>query len=213
MTERGKFITFEGIDGAGKSTQVDRLCAALTAGGIGWYRTREPGGSPGAEALRTHLLDHDWDGLEETFILMAGRANHVRTVIVPELLAGRWVICDRFVDTTIAYQGWGRGIGVALVRNLNELVVKRCWPDLTVLLDLPVEAAPERFSNRKRLDRMEVLGDEFFERARRGFRVLAEHEERIFKVNAQASADAIHDHVVAEVERRFGVELRSRANG
>jgi dTMP kinase len=202
----GRFITFEGIDGAGKSTQVDLLCAALTAGGIDWYRTREPGGSQEAESLRDCLLRYDWDGLEETFILMAGRANHVRTVIWPELNAGNWVICDRFVDTTVAYQGWGRSVSLDLLERLNLLAVGDCWPDLTVLLDVPASVARARFTER-RLDRMEVLGDGFFEQVRQGFRAQTKSREQIFMVDAEASADVVHARVIEEVERKFGVEL------
>src|SRR6266571_6683152 len=141
MTARGRFITIEGGEGAGKSTQVDLLMGALAGAGIAAERTREPGGSDGAEAIRGLLLDgatERWDAIGEALLLYAARRDHVLRLIQPALERGVWVVCDRFADSTLAYQGYGRGLPLADLLALHRLVLGDFTPDLTPILDLPV---------------------------------------------------------------------------
>ena len=138
---RGRFITVEGGEGAGKSTQVDALVATLERSGIPALRTREPGGSTGAEAIRELLLngaDQRWDAMTEVLLLNAARRDHVMRLIRPALEDGLWVVCDRFLNSTIAYQGYGRGVAVADLMTAHRLAVGDFLPDLTLILDLPV---------------------------------------------------------------------------
>src|SRR5260370_30760448 len=143
MTGRGRLITVEGGEGAGKSTQVDLLLAALGQAGIAATRTREPGGSEGAEAIRRLLLDgatERWDAIGEALLLYAARRDHVVRLIQPALDRGVWVVCDRFADSTLAYQGYGRGLPLVDLLALHRLALGDFAPDLTLILDLPVAA-------------------------------------------------------------------------
>src|SRR6266702_232635 len=143
MTARGRLITIEGGEGAGKSTQADLLVAALAQAGIAVERTREPGGSEGAEAIRRLLLEgagERWDAVGEALLLYAARRDHVIRLIRPALDRGVWVVCDRFVDSTLAYQGYGRGLPIADLMALHRFALGDFAPDLTLILDLSVEA-------------------------------------------------------------------------
>ncbi|MBU6474197.1 MAG: dTMP kinase, partial [Alphaproteobacteria bacterium] len=146
-TARGRFITLEGGEGTGKSTQVRRLCAALEIRGIAQTMTREPGGSPGAEDIRRLLVDGEpgrWTPLAETLLLFAARSDHIAHTIEPALAAGRWVVCDRFTDSTYAYQGAGGGLARETIRRMETLVLHDFRPELTLVLDLPVETGLKR---------------------------------------------------------------------
>ncbi|MFO0161463.1 MAG: dTMP kinase, partial [Alphaproteobacteria bacterium] len=151
---RGYFITLEGGEGAGKSTQARRLAAALAAAGVPVLRTREPGGAPGAERIRELLLSPgSWDSLTEAMLHFAARREHVVRSIRPMLDAGAWVICDRFADSTLAYQGAGQGLAHETWARLCDLTLEGLQPDLTLILDLPVEARLARAAGRSAADR------------------------------------------------------------
>ena len=182
----GRFITLEGSEGAGKSTNVDIVCEALTKAGIDFIRTREPGGTPMAETLRDAMLhkwDEDVDGITELLLVFAARAQHLSHVIRPALAAGQWVVCDRFTDATFAYQGYGREL------DLNKLVVLGSWvqgqlqPDITLYLDVDPDIAEQRIAAREK-DRMEVEQRDFFVRVRQGYLARASEHQRFEVINA-----------------------------
>ena len=169
MSERGRFITFEGIEGAGKTSQVATLADWLRARGLTVVTSREPGGSPVAERIRDVLLDRDSTGMSvcaELLLVFAARAEHLERVIVPALAAGRWVLCDRFTDATYAYQGGGRGIDPAQIAILEDLVQGNLRPDLTLVFDLPPQLGLARARGRGEADRFESEHLNFFEAAR-----------------------------------------------
>jgi len=184
--ERGIFIVFEGIEGCGKSTQIDRLCAHLTRQQRSFLVTREPGGTSLGDALREILLrpgTSSLDGLTELFLLEAARRAHVREVITPGRLQGLVVISDRFADSSIAYQGVGRGLGVELVERLNALATEGVEADLTILLDVPVEVGLARVAHRARgEDRLEREVRAFHERVREAYLKLARRRGDRYRV-------------------------------
>jgi dTMP kinase len=200
MTNSGKFITFEGIDGAGKSTQIDRLSAHLRAAGKQIVVTREPGGTPVGEALRSVVL-HQAMGVEtEALVMFAARKEHVDTVIAPALSRGDWVLCDRFTDATLAYQGGGRGVPMARLRALADWCHRGIWPDCTFLFDLPPHVAAQRRGVRQQNDvapaatgdRFEQEQVAFFERVRTAYLQLAATEPgRFHMVDAQKDPESI----------------------
>jgi dTMP kinase len=166
MSARGHFITFEGIDGAGKSTQIDFVAARLRERGIDVVVTREPGGTEIGEALRELVLRQPMAARTETLLVFAARAQHVEQVIVPALAAGRWVVCDRFTDATYAYQSGGRGVPEAAVEALERWVHPDLQPDLTFLFDVAPEVAAQRLSAARAADRFEAEQRDFFARVR-----------------------------------------------
>jgi len=175
----GKFITVEGIEGAGKSTNLELIRGLLEDAGREVLFTREPGGTPLGEAIRELLLDHRHDGMapETELLLMFGaRAEHLARKIRPALEGGTWVLCDRFTDATYAYQGGGRGIDAGRIRVLEEWVQGGLRPDLTLVLDLPVQTGLERAGNRSAPDRFETEAARFFERVRRAYLDIAAAE-------------------------------------
>jgi len=176
-TRRGRFITLEGIEGAGKSTQLKTACATLGAAGIDALATREPGGAAIAERIRALLLDPANRGMAaeaELLLMFAARAEHLHATIEPALAAGRWVVCDRFTDATYAYQGGGRGVDQQRIATLEDLVQGGLGPDLTLLLDLPAEAGLARAKGRSAPDRFEAEALAFFERVRGAYLAIAE---------------------------------------
>jgi len=204
---RGRFVTIEGGEGAGKSTQARRLQAMLEAHGEQVLLTREPGGTPGAEALRSLLLtgEFGWTPLAETLLHFAARADHVAQVIRPALDAGSWVVCDRFSDSTMVYQGDGQGADIADITALTAML--RLRPDLTLVLDVPVEVSMARMTRRGIApDRYERLGEIFFARLRQGFIDVAEaNPDRCVLLAADGDADAVGDAVWQAVRSRLGV--------
>lgn len=205
---RGRFITFEGGEGAGKSTQMHRLADFLEARGLEIIQTREPGGSPGAEEIRTLLVNGDgdrWTGLTEALLNFAARADHLARVIEPALARGAWVLCDRFADSTMAYQGYAQGVGPETVRTLTDMVVGKTQPDLTLILDLPVDVGLARAAERGTgEDRYEKMGLAFHETLRQAFREIAENEpERCRLIDANADIDQVSRAVEAAVADRF----------
>jgi dTMP kinase len=201
----GPFIVFEGIEGCGKSTQITRLCEHLSRQRRPHLATREPGGTPLGDALRAILLapeSRDLDGLTELFLLEAARRAHVRQVILPARRAGRIVISDRFADSSVAYQGAGRELGVETVERLNALATDALAPDVTFLLDLPVEIGLARVAHRPRgRDRMERERVAFHERVREGYLDLARRRgERYVVIDARGSEAEVFAQVLARAE-------------
>ena len=185
---RGKFITIEGVEGVGKSTNVDYVANHLRRAGLTVVTTREPGGTPVAEQIRSVLLDSSPGSVSdacELLLMFAARSSHVETLIRPALSRGDWVICDRFVDATYAYQGGGRGMSTQAIANLEALVLDGLKPDLTLLLDAPLDVAERRRHKRGTSDRFEVEEREFFERVRQSYRAIArDNPERVKLVDA-----------------------------
>ena len=174
---RGKFITLEGVDGAGKSTHVAWIAERLKTGGREVVVTREPGGTRLAEKLRALVLAEPMDPLSETLLMFAARADHVQEVIAPALARGAWVVCDRFTDATLAHQGAGKGVPLERIRQLAQAVHPGLTPDQTLVFDCPYEVSRSRLSNAGReLDRFEAEERAFFERVRAAYRQLAEAE-------------------------------------
>lgn len=206
MTERGLFITVEGSEGAGKTTALNYLEEALGAAGVRVLRTREPGGTPLAERLRDVLLDpagEEVAPLAELLVIFAARAQHLERCILPALRSGRWVLCDRFTDATYAYQGGGRCLGTAPIAVLEKFVHDSLQPDLTLLLDLPVEMGLARVRGRGALDRFERESIEFFERVRRTYlNRAAQSSGRYRIIDASRSLAEVHgslDALVSEL--------------
>jgi dTMP kinase len=170
VSSPGKLITLEGVDGAGKSTHSSFVEELLRAQGHRVLRTREPGGTPLAESLRRLVLETPMDGVCEVLLMFAARADHVRQVMRPALEAGTWVVCDRFTDATLAYQGGGKGVPAALIRTLAEAAHPGLWPDLTLVFDCPFEVASVRLAGLARtMDRFEREDRAFFDRVRNSY--------------------------------------------
>jgi len=204
-----RFVTFEGPEGCGKSTQIRRLAERLRAEGIECVRTREPGGTSLGEAVRG-LLQHDLAGeppvpAAELLLFVAARAQLVETVVRPALKRGLWVLCDRFYDSTLAYQGYGRGMELAALRRVNAVAVGDCRPDRTFLLDLPVERGFERLATRyagteEKKDRFERETLAFHRRVRAGYLELAAAEPERFRVlDADRSPEAIAEEILFDL--------------
>ncbi len=202
----GVFVTLEGGEGVGKTTQSALLADALTARGKAVVRTREPGGAPGAELLRGILLKGsvEWAPRAETLLHFAARAEHFAKTIAPALAEGKWVVCDRFYDSTMAYQGYGQGAEPGFIRGLIELMG---WhPALTIVLDVPEAVAAERLRRRGAgSDRYERMDRAFHARVREGFREIASADAgRCVVVDASGDIEAVHTAILAAVSTRFG---------
>ena len=190
MAKKGLFITFEGIDGCGKTTQLENVRKLLEENGIECVTTREPGALKLGSQIREILLHYDGVVADncEIFLFLADRSQHVETFIKPMLTEGKVVLCDRHTDSTIAYQGYGRGGDVQKLTELNKIATNGLVPDLTLLFDVSVETGHERAG--KDLDRLELAGKEFFERTRQGYLTLSrQYPERIKVINAEKSKD------------------------
>jgi dTMP kinase len=201
MTPAGCFITVEGIEGVGKSTNLDFIRCLLEEQGKELVLTREPGGTALGEEIRGLLLDHRHDGMcadAELLLMFAARAEHLARVIRPALAAGKWVLCDRFTDATFAYQGGGRGLGLDRVTVLADWVHPGLRPDLTLLLDLPAELGLMRAGQRNPADRFEKEEIAFFERVRSAYLQLAAREPERFRV---VSAEPPLEQVQRELRR------------
>jgi len=191
------FISFEGIEGCGKSTQAKLLESWLKAQGLQVVLTREPGGPSISEKIRRILLDNRNKGmtdLTELLLLQASRVQHLAQVIIPALKAGKVVICDRFADSSTAYQGYGRGMDLKMVGELNDFAVDGHWPKLTLVIDLPVEKGFSRAKGRKRgLDRMETEALKFHKKVRNGFKAIAKGDPgRVKLLDGSQPPDVIH---------------------
>jgi dTMP kinase len=200
MSRRGRFVTFEGIEGTGKSTQIRQLAAFLRRRGARVVLTREPGGTPGAEILRRLLLARRrrWSPRAELWIVNAARASHVQEVILPALSRGAWVVCDRFTDATLAYQGYGRGLPLREVRAANALATGGLVPDRTLLLDL----SPRRSLGRARRraaqrTRFEDEPDAFHRRVQAGYRAIARSEaRRVRRIDASGGRARVASRII-----------------
>ena len=194
MTPRARFITLEGVDGAGKSTHQQFIADAVTAAsGRHAIVTREPGGTDLAERLREAILTQPMDAMAETLLLFAARADHVTRVILPALQAGTWVVCDRFLDATIAYQGAGKGVPLSLIERLAEAAHPSLRPDRTIVFDCSYQVSRQRLSaSGKKLDRFEREDQAFFERVRNAYLSRAKNEpDRIRVIDASADVATI----------------------
>ena len=206
---RGKFITLEGGEGTGKSTQARRLVQRLRDQGHEVVQTREPGGSPGAEDIRNLVLNGEaerWSPRTETLMMFAARSDHLERTIRPALEAGSWVVCDRFADSSRAYQGAGGGVPLEFIEQLDAAIVGDDQPDLTLIFDLPVEVGLERAFGRGLFEvRFESKGLAFHQRLRDGFlRIAGAHPERCAIVNADGDEATVEARVWAAVQGRLG---------
>jgi dTMP kinase len=209
---RGRFITLEGGEGAGKSTQAALLAEALEAAGIRTVVSREPGGSDGAEEIRHLLVDGSvdrWDAMTETLLHFAARRDHLVKTVWPALQGGRWVVCDRFADSTMAYQGYGHGLGRSPVQALYDLTVGDFRPDLTLIMDLPVDVGLARASQRQGAeDRYERMDRTFHGRLREAFLEIARTEpERCVLIDADDAIEAVQGRIRIAVKERLGAAV------
>ncbi len=210
--ERGKFITFEGPDGGGKSTQAGLLAIRLKAHGLTVALTREPGGAAGAEDIRKLLVSGEvgrWRPMSEALLNYAARFEHIEATIEPALAAGKWVISDRFADSTLAYQGYGHGLDREIIARLHRLVCGGFRPELTLILDIAVEDGLRRTVERKGdEDRFERMGRDFHERLRAGFLEIADREvERCAVIDAANDVETVERQVRKIVSSRLAVDI------
>jgi dTMP kinase len=203
MNNRGSFVTLEGIEGAGKSTQLKVVQSCLEERGIPFVTTREPGGSPIGERIRGLLLDPASNGMAidtELLLMFAARAEHIARKIRPALEQGTWVLCDRFTDATYAYQGGGRGVDRNRISFLEDYVQDRLRPDLTLLFDLPVDLGLERAGRRSAPDRFESETALFFEAVREAYLGIAEaHPDRVNVINAEVGLERVSTQVQGQI--------------
>jgi len=207
------FITFEGGEGSGKSTQLRRFLEFLHRQGIDAISTREPGGIEGAEEIRRLLVEGApgrWDGLTETFLHMAARREHLAKLILPALAEGKWVLSDRFADSTMAYQGYGHGVDTDLIGNLYRMVGGDLQPDLTLILDLDVGEGLARAAQRNDgEDRYENMDQAFHERLRLGFKTIAEvNPGRCKLIDASGNVVEVGARIIAAAKVRFPSDLK-----
>lgn len=205
---RGKFITFEGGEGAGKTTQAILLAEALEKAGIETLQTREPGGTFGAEAIRDLVLEGTsdrWSGMTELLLMYAARLDHVEKLIVPALERGVWVISDRFADSSLAYQGYARGLGATRVKDVHEAVMSGFEPDLTILFDLDPVLAQKRVEVRgEGLTRFDAEGLDFHKTLRSAFLEIAEENaDRIHVVDADGTRGAVQNQILFALTKQF----------
>jgi dTMP kinase len=205
---RGKFITLEGVEGVGKSTNLSYLTDYLAAANIPFVVTREPGGTPLAEEIRAMVLaprDEPVAPLAELLMVFAARAQHIEQFIVPHLDAGTWVVSDRFTDATYAYQGCGRGIDTAAILELERLVQGAMQPDLTLYLDCPPEIGMARADARAALDRIETAGMDFMNRVRAGYLArISQYPQRFVTIDASVALPQVKAQLIAALDARIG---------
>ena len=213
-SKRGKFITFEGLDGCGKSTQLEKLASSLRELGIDVVTTREPGGTAIGERIRSLLLDSSTGGLDphaEMALMFASRAQLIGEVIEPALGAGKWMLCDRFTDSTEAYQGGGRQLGSEPVLRLHEVLCRSLWPDLTILMDSDVSASVQRARRRNKAadsghdeNRFEKESRAFFQRVHDKYLEIACREpQRVALIDARPPIEVVHDAILRVVKERL----------
>ena len=206
----GKLITFEGIDGSGKSTQIQLLEAEFEKLGISYKTFREPGGTKLSEKIRTILLDKvniELYSNAESLLFAAARAQLTAEQIKPAITKGEFVICDRFTDSTIAYQGYGRGLNINILEMINNIATDGLMPDLTFFLDLNPAKAGERMES-EAPDRMETIGTEFFKKVREGYRQIVEQNpDRCIEINAEQTPENVYKEIYPIILKRFAKEL------
>ena len=201
----GNLITFEGPEGADKSTQIALLEDRLKKDGVDVVRTFEPGGGSRLSAdLRKILLSENYEQIcceTELFLMLASRAEHVQKLILPALAKGSVVLCDRFIDSTTAYQGYGRGLPVKTIQLMNQFAIMGRYPDLTVIIDIDSAKGLERAARKAGLDRIESAGQEFHSQVREGFKSLSTEDDRYFLVDGNRSLSTIHEDIYSRVIR------------
>ncbi|CAI8155404.1 MAG: Thymidylate kinase [Cellvibrionales bacterium UBA7375] len=210
---RGKFITIEGTEGVGKTTNIAFIKQWLDDNGISFINTREPGGTPLAEEIRQVLLsnrDEKVCSKAELLMMFAGRAQHIDQVIEPQLAQGNWVLCDRFTDATYAYQGAGREMGDDLIKDLETMVQGDMRPDLTLILDVPVELGLERAGKRSEPDRFELEKTDFFNRVRHAYLSIATNNPQRYKI---IDASQALEHVQLQIADTLNSFLQKDHNG
>ena len=210
MTNQGKFITFEGGEGVGKSTNIQFAAEWLKARNIDVVVTREPGGTQIAETIRNQLLkahhDEPMSDLAELLLVFAARAQHLQALIEPALAAGKWVLCDRFTDSTLAYQGYGRGLDTSVILNLKTLVQKDLEPHCTFLLEAPLELGMSRARGRaddagEQVDRFETEKLDFFRKVQQGFSDLANQHKRFARIDASLPLTDVQQQIEQQLSR------------
>ena len=200
----GRFISFEGIDGAGKSTHIQAVADWFRARGADVQMSREPGGTPLAETLRGIVLNEPMGSLTELLLMFAGRRDHVETVIRPALAAGKTLLCDRFTDASFAYQGGGRGLPLSVLDPLADWVQEGTEPELTLWFDLPSAQAAARRAGAREADRIEQQDLEFFERVRAGYAArAAKAPQRIVRIDASGTVEQVGAQVLAVLAERY----------
>ena len=203
---KGKFVTFEGCEGVGKSKQIRLLQERLKADGIDFFLTREPGGTPISEKIREIILDKkntDMTDECEALLYASARAQLLKTEISPRLARGELVLCDRYIDSSLAYQGKARGLGYGFIRAVNSYALDNFMPDLTIFLDLPPEQAFRRKGGADGSDRLELSGMEFHNAVYAGYKELAElYPERIFVIDASGSVGQTHEKIVSALKEK-----------
>lgn len=198
---KGLFITFEGLDGSGKSTQINLLKAYLTGKGHDIVFSREPGGCPVSEKIRNVILDtqNPMSAITEALLYAASRAEHVDKVVQPALESGKTIILDRYVDSSLAYQGCGRELGVERVRNINSYAINGLLPDITFYIDLPVDVALKRIA--APLDRLESAGEAFFRRVMEGYNQLVQQNlDRIISIDGMRSPEEVSNDIRTRID-------------
>jgi len=208
MSQQGQFITFEGGEGAGKTTQAKTLCEALNGAGIETVLTREPGGTFGAEAIRDLVLDGTsdrWSGMTELLLMYAARLDHVEKLIKPALARGAWVVSDRFADSSLAYQGYARELGAERVSQVHDAIMDGFEPDLTILFDMDPIIAQKRVETRgEDLSRFDAESIDFHKTLRTAFLEIAENNSaRIVKIDADESRQAVHTRILHAVTQKY----------
>ncbi len=205
---KGKFITVEGTEGVGKTTNIQRITEWLDGRGIAYISTREPGGTTLGEKIRDLLLDKDNTGMAasaELLLMFAARAQHLEETIIPALAAGTWVLCDRFTDATYAYQGFGRGLNLEHIEGLEALVQGDLHPDFTLILDIDPALGMSRVRARGELDRFESEALAFFDRVRAGYRERANtNPSRYCLVDASAPLTVVQEHIIEALNAFVG---------
>ena len=212
MNNTGRFITFEGGEGGGKSTQSKLLKAAFAENNIKAILTREPGGTKGAEQIRELLVKgsvNKWDAITETLLHLAARQDHIRNLISPSLTEGKVVICDRFCDSTVAYQGYAHGLGLATVDVLQRQIISEFMPDLTFILDIEIRDGISRAKKRgDNENRYELMGKFFHTKVREGFLDIASKEpKRCFVINADDTIENIHEQIINITNKQLNLSL------
>ncbi len=203
---KGLFISFEGIDGSGKSTIIQEVHKHFENKKLDLILTREPGGNKIAEKIRDLILDVEHDTMDdrtEALLYAASRRQHLVEKILPALESGKMVLCDRFVDSSIAYQGYGREIGAEAVRDINLFAIDQHMPDMTFFLDVDIQTGLSRMNTRDELDRLETAGDAFFQRVYDGYQMIIKDNPRIIVVDGTQSIKEVSDEIIKHIESRM----------
>lgn len=210
---KGVFITFEGVDGCGKTTQSKMLYRALPQSGAKVFLTREPGGTDGANEIRRLVVTGKpgrWDPMTETLLMFAARRDHVERFIRPTIASGKWIISDRYVDSTVAYQGYGHGVPLQKIQQLHRLSTNSLYPTLTFIFDIDVEKALARTRVRGgNENRYEVMGLDFHKRLRKGFKEIArENRDRCILIDADDKVERVHRKVIEIINKKLKLNLK-----